>query len=465
MPQITFSRELKDALSLLDQVMAPDNMGFYASLGTNYHYAVFGRDSIEAAEDIVALDRELPLRVLRTMASLQGTKFDDTSEEEPGKIHHEYRSLDFNNSELPDSTIKIFDELSSKWGRTERFMLYYGSVDSTPLFVRLLCLTAHYHGDDVLDEEVVNVYGKTSTLRDHGIDAVRWIIQKIDESDNGLITYQRKNPEGISNQVWKDSTTSYVHMSGEVSDYNKGVCASEVQAYAYDALMMMAKYTSDEEAELWHRQARDLQQRVLDTMWMESSLFFSMGLDRDEHGEWRQIDTLSSNAGLLLDSQLLLDLPSDVRERYVRPIVSRLMSGEFLTDVGVRCRSLSAAQIIDFPDYHGSFAIWPKETNDVMRGMLRHGYQGEATELANRTLESIVSHDEFYEFFYVDEHGHVRFPTDELHSELFKWDSRMSHPEPGQTWTISAFINALALLNSEDQSAKSDAAKNVAHVH
>lgn len=440
--------EIRDALRLLDQVMAPGNMGFYASLGVNYHYAVFGRDSIEAAEDIVALDRELPLRVLRTMASLQGTKTDETSEEEPGKIHHEYRSLDFNNAELPESSRTIFDKLSAKWGRTERSMLYYGSVDSTPLFVRLLCLTARHHGTDILDEEVIDVYGKSNSLRDHGINAVRWIVNKIAESDNGLIAYQRINPDGISNQVWKDSTTSYVHMNGEVSDYDQGICALEVQAYAYDALVMMAEFAEPDEALSWHEHAQRLQQHTIDAFWQEQQLFFSMGLDRDDNDGWRQIDTPSSNAGLLLDSQLLLDLPEAVRKRYTDPVVSRLMGPDFLTSVGIRCRTLEGADLIAFPDYHGCFAVWPKETNDIMRGMLRHGYVVEARRLANATINSIVAHDEFYEFFYVDEHGHVRFFGDDKASKDFRWDPAMSHPEPGQTWTISAFINALAVLDN-----------------
>lgn len=442
--------ELATALSLLEQVMAPDNLGFYASLGRNYHYAVFGRDSIEAAEDIVGIDKELPLRVLRTMASLQGTKTDNISEEEPGKIHHEYRSLDFNELQLPDSSIKIFDELSSKWGRKGRQMLYYGSVDSTPLFVRLLMQCAKNYGPDVLDETVINVYGKTSSLFEHAVAATRWITHKIEESDNGLITYKRSNPAGIANQVWKDSATSYVHRSGELSAYDKGICALEVQAYAYDALKMMSEHVDDEERDRLDSLASTLRQRTLEAFWMDDISFFAMGLDKDFEGNWRQIDTPSSNAGLLLDSRLLSDLEPEMRERYVAPVVGRLMSDDFLTQAGIRCRALSSSSAIDFPDYHGSFAVWPKETNDIMRGMLKHGYIEHATDLAHRTIQAVVDHDEFYEFFFVDENDQIRFIDDHKPSTLFHWDKRMSNPEPGQTWTISAFLNAMRILSIDE---------------
>lgn len=129
--------ELKppDPEATLEKVRAK-GWGLYASAGENYGIAVFGRDSLEAAEDILSSKPEIAKDVITTLAKFQGTKTDLASEEDQGKIHHELRML---NADTPDKTRRLIQSLQRKWGTnrgTDR-LLYYGSVDATELFVNL----------------------------------------------------------------------------------------------------------------------------------------------------------------------------------------------------------------------------------------------------------------------------------------------------------------------------------------
>ena len=59
--------------------------------GAPWFMTIFGRDSLITSWMILPLDPSLALGTLRTLASLQGTKVDPATEEQPGKILHEMR--------------------------------------------------------------------------------------------------------------------------------------------------------------------------------------------------------------------------------------------------------------------------------------------------------------------------------------------------------------------------------------
>jgi glycogen debranching enzyme len=79
----------------------------------------FGRDALVTAWLTLWLDPAIALGVLRHLAALQATTTDPAADAEPGKILHEVR-----NGEM------------AELGEVP-FRRYYGSVDSTPLFVAL----------------------------------------------------------------------------------------------------------------------------------------------------------------------------------------------------------------------------------------------------------------------------------------------------------------------------------------
>jgi len=417
-------------------VRAENSRGIFASEGPLFKGAVFGRDSIEVAEDLIGIDHVIPREIIITLASLQGLETDRDTEEEPGKIHHEHRLR----GDIKDAhSHEVFEKLSRMWGGTEHELTYYGSVDATPLFVRLVGAYAKEYGPSILDEQIIGKDGAIRSIGDHINLAKNWLDQKIQDSTMGLIEYKRTNPVGIENQVWKDSVTGYISQNGELLNYESGVAALEVQCYAYDAYKTLAELfpgsISQDELDGFRR-------HIINLYWLPDINIFSSAIDKDDAGQPRQLMSAQSNMGLILDSNVLLDEP-DVSDK-INSTVERLMSNDFLTEAGIRCRSLELKDAVDYPDYHGSYAVWFKETSDIARGFERHGYADEARVLAQNIVTSITDLGEFYEFIFVDAEGKIVLPTRQ--TGIFA-DPRCNFPEPGQSWTISAFVRSMRSLN------------------
>jgi len=427
-----------------ETIKAPWGLGLYASDGENYQYAIFGRDSIEAVEDLLLINPGLTRDILITMASMQGVESNDKTEEQFGKIHHEYRAFEMGGVTVPEKSKKIIEILSSRWGGSDKMFCYYGSVDSTPLFVRLVGQYVSECGSEILDQEVLSVNGSKKAFRNHVRDAAEWVKDHVESSDWGLLEFKHINPQGLAYQAWKDSRTGYLHLDGTPASADNGIASIEVQGYAYDALIAASELNifSSYENRQYLILARRLQDNVLKRMWIDddSGSYFAIGLDRDDNGMTRQIMTCTSNTAAVLDSNLLLDLPENDRIGYVQPIVDIIMSEDFLTDVGGRTRSLRHKDLIDFADYHGSLVSWPKETYDITKGLRRHGFIDQAVQLENCLLMSSQKSNEFY---YVNVLGEIRYDYARGGPDQSHLDGEISIPEKCQGLTISAIIKIL----------------------
>lgn len=431
---------MRSIIADFEPIRASDGRGLYASGGELYRSAIFGRDSIEAAEDIVELERAIPREVIVTMAALQGLKTAADSEEEPGRIHHEAR---FRGDATTKRSQQIFDKLFDQWGGSGDAMIYYGSVDATPLFVRLVGKFVAANGTEILDQEIIGTDGERRRLREHVELAVEWILARIKASKTGFVAYHRSNPRGLENQAWKDHRDSYVHASGERANTDDEIAAVEVQAYAYDALLAAKNLGIKDVGEEY---LRDFQTRMVDRFWLPERGYFAQAIDIDKSGQPRQLTVATSSTGLVLDSYILDNHPQ--QDEITKKTVKLMTSEDFLTPAGVRCRALSERNLVDYPDYHGSYAVWPKETSDIMRGMWKAGYRSEALEVARRIVATIDETGEFYEFFFVDEYGRIRTKNDGMVGGEFRWDERCHVQESGQAWTISAYAQAKHLLHT-----------------
>src|SRR6266571_4787644 len=149
--------------------------------------------------------------VLRRLASHQD-KFDDPENDaQPGKILHEMRG----------------GEMAAL--REVPFGLYYGSVDSTPLFVLLAGLYAERTGDR---DTITELWPAIEA-------ALGWIDGPGDPDGDGFIEYERASDQGLANQGWKDSHDAIFHADGRLAE--GAIALVEVQGYVYAAKRMAAR--------------------------------------------------------------------------------------------------------------------------------------------------------------------------------------------------------------------------------
>ena len=428
----------------LRTVISKSDKGVYASSDRLFKGAVFGRDSLVVAEDLMTLRPQLVKRILLALAALQGTKHSSANEEEPGKIIHEYRSQIVDGRHLSGTPLQIFYDLSKRWGGNDSELIYYGSVDSTPHFIRALGEYCSFYGTRILTRKVIRHDGSEASLLQILVDALDWLEKKLAHSKSGLIEYHAHNDEGIKNQVWKDSKEFYVHENGRYVNHSRPVASIEVQGLAYDALMVSAELFGQRSQELKNK-ARKLRDRTIELLWLPHRNYFGLGVDYDQEGDLRIIETQTANPASLLNCGFFNDLAKDVKEKYVSDVIRNIMGTEFLTDAGIRSRALSEANLIPFWDYHGSYVSWPKETFDVSKGLRRHGFPQLAKQLENRLLNVVRKSRGYPEFLYVDPRGRVLGASSNAHRHTHSLLVKSTNvPESIQAWTVSAIVAILA---------------------
>lgn len=422
----------------LRSVVSKTGLGVYASSDTLFRGAVFGRDSLVVAEDLMTLRPQLVKRILLTAARLQGLRNHSGNEEEPGKIIHEYRSRVVDNKVLSGRPLEIFEKLSQRWGGNSNYLIYYGSIDSTPLFIRTLCDYCDFYGSRFLSQKVLLRNGQKASLGQCLEEAVDWLQTKMDHSKSGLLEYQAYNHEGLRNQAWKDSNEFYIHQNGRPVNHARPVASVEVQGLAYDALMAAAEYLPKRKTKL-KTSAMKVRAKTIEFLWLPKKEFFALGVDYKQNGDLRLIKTTTANPASLLNSGIFDELSQSEKEKYIGGIVRNIMGTDFLTDAGIRSRALSEANLIPFWDYHGSYVSWPKETYDIAKGMRRQGFPELAKQLDNRLLNVVRKSRGYPEFLYVDARGRVLGSSSRAHRHTHALQVKSTNvPESIQAWTVSA---------------------------
>lgn len=428
----------------LQSVTSKDGTRVYASSDTLFKGAVFGRDSLVVANDLIMQRPLLTKNILLGLAELQGVKTNPITEEEPGKIIHEYRTTIVDGKHIRGIQKEIFESLSHKWGGGSTTLEYYGSVDATPLYLRTLGKYCLQYGNEILQSKIVQKNEQPTTLHQSALHAARWISRKLKKSQSGMLEYMRTNPHGIKNQVWKDSDEFYVHEDGKPANHDTPIASIEVQGYVYDALLF-ANQLSPKSGDEFKTIAYNLRDKTIELLWIDEQQYFATGIDYDSNNEIRTIKTATANAGSLLATHFFQDLDDDHKQRYVMSIVKKLMSYDFLSDGGIRSRSLSMGHVIPHWDYHGSFVSWPKETREIASGFRAHGFIKLAKQLENRLINIVLKNRSYPEFVYVDGWGRVLSvkPTIKSHGEITLVNST-NNPEKTQAWTVSALMATIA---------------------
>jgi glycogen debranching enzyme len=245
---------------------------------------------------------------------------------------------------------------------------YYGTADATMLYLILLEEYERWTGDRAL----------VKSLEREARAAIKWIDRYGDRDGDGYVEYERRNPNGLENQCWKDSGDSIAFADGTLPDTPRATC--ELQGYAYDAKRRTARLARDVwedprwAAELEH-EAADLKRRFNDDFWLADRKFFALGLD----GHKRKIDALTSNIGHLLWSGI-------ADEGKAGHCVTHLMSDVLFSGWGVRTMATTEGSYNPI-GYHVG-AVWPHDNSFIAWGLRRYGYRAEAARIAYAMLEA-----------------------------------------------------------------------------
>jgi len=317
--------------------------------GLPWHMTLVGRNSLLTCLQAMPFAPELTVPTLRLLAAGQGAVLHDDREEEPGKILHEVRY----------GEASAFEELPKA--------PYYGSADSTPLFVVLLDEYERWSGDAALVRE----------LESEARLALAWINEYADIMGNGYVWYQRRNLEdGQQNQGWKDSPDAICYREGRIAPEPRATC--ELQGYAYDAKLRGARLAR----EFWNdpgyaqeleKEANGLKERFNRDFWIADGEYYALALD----GDGGQVDALTSNMGQLLWSGIVnRDRAAKLAEHLVGP---RLFNGW-----GVRTLAEGEARFNPVSYHLG--AVWPFDNSFIAWGLRRYGLAQEAATIAQGIL-------------------------------------------------------------------------------
>jgi glycogen debranching enzyme len=348
-----FNEWLEQSRSDLATLTSDLATGPYPYAGIPWFSTPFGRDGIITAWQMLWLDPALARGVLAYLAGRQATETSVFRDSQPGKIMHETRRGEMANlAEIP-------------------YGLYYGGVDTTPLFVALAGAYAERTGDIAFIE----------SLWPSLVAATQWMQGYGDSDGDGLIDYSRSTTGGLTNQGWKDSEDSIFHADGRFAE--GPIALVEVQGYAYAAHRAMADLGArlgDSRAGAWAARAEAIRAAVEQRFWMEDEGFYGIALD----GQGQLCRPLASNTGHLL----FTGVPSPERAERVR---QRLLSPDFLTGWGLRTLSSGAVRFNPMSYHNGS--VWPHDTAICAAGLSRYGYRDGALTVLESLFQSATHFD------------------------------------------------------------------------
>jgi glycogen debranching enzyme len=321
------------------------------SAGLPWFLTIFGRDTLITGYQTVSFSPDMARGALLKLAAHQGRDVDDFTDQEPGKIMHEYRS----------------GELTRLGQRP--YAPYFGTVDATQLWLILFSEYWRWTRDDEF------VRG----LRDNAYAALRWIDGYGDLDHDGYVEYATRSPQGLGNHCWRDSWDGVQFADGSIPVLPIATC--EAQGYTYDAKLRFAElaagpFGDPESAGRLRAEAEQLKERFNRDFWIdERGGYYAIGLDGDK----RRIDSMTSNMGHLLWSGI-------VPAERATTVARQLMSEHMFSGWGVRTTSTMDDGYNPIGYHMGT--VWPHDNSIIAQGLARYGFRDEANRIIMAMLDA-----------------------------------------------------------------------------
>jgi glycogen debranching enzyme len=273
---------------------------------------------------------------------------------QPGKIIHEMRA----------GEMAALGEVP--FGR------YYGSIDSTPLFVMLAGAYHERTGDRDFAQK----------LWPHVERALEWIDRYGDPDGDGFCEYARRSPKGLLQQGWKDSHDSVFHADGSAAEGPIALC--EVQGYVYAAKLAAARLAADLGLDARGReltsQAESLRVRFEEAFWCEDLATYALALD----GRKKPCRVVTSNAGQCLFTGI-------ASEERAKIVAQTLTSAASFSGWGIRTLASTERRYNPMSYHNGS--VWPHDNALIAAGFARYGLKDAAIKVMAGLFDATLFFD------------------------------------------------------------------------
>lgn len=323
--------------------------GLFPVAGIPWFAVPFGRDSLIAALQLLPFQPSVARATLQTLARLQGEAVNPKRAEQPGKILHEMRRGEMANlKEVP-------------------FGKYYGSIDSTPLFLVLVVEYFRWTHD----------VGFIRQILPNIMRAIEWLDEYADPDGDGFVEYHVEGSGGLSVQSWKDSYDSMIHVDGRIAVSPMAVV--EVQGYVYHAKVGLAEVLeivgeSGVGARL-KREAASLKKLFNQQFWMPQKDYFALALDKDK----QQVQITTSDPGHCLWSGI-------VDEERIDVVANKLLAEDMFSGWGIR--TVSAKETVFNPISYHNGSVWSHDNSIILLGLSKQRKRQAVNKLATGLLNA-----------------------------------------------------------------------------